>query len=467
MPSRPLLSLRCLLSFVLALGAGLSLAQAALAAEATAPASTAPVAAAVTAPVSTAVPLDSIIVVVNDGVILQSELDQSMEDASAQIAKRGLGTPPQAVLRAQVLERLLLTRVQTQRATQAGIRIDDRELNEVMTNIAKQNNMTLSAFADAVRSDGLDYLALREQVRDEVTIQRLRNKEVDSRVVVTEQDVDGYLSTEGANGDNEYRLSHILIAVPDGASQQVRDQARAKAAELLKRIRAGEDFAQLAIANSNGQQALQGGDLDWRKSGDLPSAFASAASKLKKGETSDIFETGSGYHIIRLADQRGGDERKTVTETHARHILIQTNAIRNDEQARNQARDIYNRLQGGEDFVKLAKEFSDDPGSKNSGGDLGFQPPGVFVPEFQARLDQLQINEISQPFRSQFGWHIAQLIERRDRDVTEDQKRARARTAIGTRKAAEEYDIWLRRLRNEAYIEYRVTSDAEAAAQLQ
>lgn len=445
MPLRPSL-LRSALLLVLALGAGLP----ALAASAA------------------AAPLDRIIVVVNDGVILQSELDQAMDDARAQIAKRGLGMPPEDVLRAQVLERLVLTRVQTQRAAEAGVRIDDRELNEVLSSIAKQNGMTLSAFADAVRADGLDYLSLREQIRDEVTIQRLRNKEVDSRVVVTDQDVDAFLNSEGADSDKEYRLSDILIAVPDGATQKVREQARAKAEDLLKRLRAGEDFAQLAIANSNGQQALQGGDLDWRKASDLPSVFASTAAKLDKGEVSDIFETGSGYHIVKLADVRGGnEERKTVVETHARHILIQTNAIRDDEQARAQAHDIYVRLKAGEDFAKLAKEFSDDPGSKNGGGDLGFQPPGVFVPEFQSRLDQLQPNEISEPFRTQFGWHVAQLIERRERDVTEDQRRARARTAIGTRKAAEEYDIWLRRLRNEAYIEYRIPSDAEAAKQLQ
>ncbi len=408
-------------------------------------------------------PLDRILVIVNDGVILQSEVERAMDDARHQISERGITAPPESALRAQVLERLILTRVQTQRAQQAGIRVDDRELNEVLTGLAKQNNMNLAQFADAIRKDGLDFLSVREQIREEVLIQRLRAKEVESRVAITDQDVDLFLASSGADENVEYRLSHILVALPEGASAEVRDQARAKADGLIKRIRAGEDFAQLAIANSDGQQALQGGDLDWRKSGDLPSLFASAAAKLSPGEVSDVIEAGGGFHIIKLADQRGGESRKTAVETQARHILIQINAVRDDDQARLLARDIYNRLQAGEDFAKLAKQYSDDPGSKNSGGDLGFQPPGVFVPEFQVRLDQLQPGELSPPFRTQFGWHVAGLVERRTRDTTVETRRARARAILGNRKAAEEYDVWLRRLRNEAYVEYRTPTDAVAA----
>lgn len=408
-------------------------------------------------------PLDRILVVVNDGVILQSEVDRAMDDARQQISERGIAAPPEAALRAQVLERLILTRVQTQRAQQAGIRVDDRELNEVLTDVAKQNNMNLAQFAEAVRKDGLDFLAVREQVREEVVIQRLRAKEVESRVTVTEQDVDLLLSSAGADENVEYRLSHILVALPEGASAAVRDQARAKADDLLKRIQAGEDFAQLAIANSEGQQALQGGDLDWRKGGDLPSLFATAAAKLAPGQISDVIEAGGGFHLIKLVDQRGGESRKTTTETRARHVLIPINAVRNDDQARLLARDLYNRLQAGEDFAKIAKEYSEDPGSRNNGGDLGFQPPGVFVPEFQVRLDQLKPGELSPPFRTQFGWHVAGLVERRTRDITVETRRARARSILGNRKTAEEYDIWLRRLRNEAYVEYRMPADAAAA----
>lgn len=414
-------------------------------------------------PAHAAQPLDRILVVVDEGVILQSELDRATEDAQQQLRERGIAPPDQDALRAQVMERLILTRIQTQRAQQAGIRVDDRELNEVLTNIARQNGMSLAEFADAVRKDGLDYLAVREQVRDEVIIQRLRAREVDSRVTVTDQDVDMLLATQGADADVEYRLSHILVSVPEGANADARDAARKRAEDLLKRVRGSEDFAQVAIAHSDGQQALQGGDLDWRRGANLPQIFARTAAKLAPGEISDLIETSGGYHIIKLAEQRGGAERKTVNETHARHILIQTNAVRNDDQARLLARDLYNRLQDGEDFAKLAKEHSDDPGSKSSGGDLGFQPPGVFAPEFQVRIDQLQPGELSPPFRTQFGWHVVSVIERRTRDTTDETRRAQARAAIGNRKAAEEYDIWLRRLRNEAYVEYRAPSDAAAS----
>lgn len=408
--------------------------------------------------------LDRIIVVINDGVILQSELDASMADARQQIKARGIADPPEDVLRSQVLERLILTKLQTQRAAEAGVRIDDRELNEVITNIAAQNGMTLQQFAESIKKDGNDYLAVREQIRDQVLMSRLRQKEVDGRVSVTDQDVDLFLATQGPEENTEYKLSHILIAIPDGAKNEERAKARAKAEDLVRRLRAGEDFAQLAIANSNGQQALQGGDLGWRKAGDLPSLFASAAAKLGKGEVSDPLEAGSGYHIVKLVDERGGSGRETVAETHAKHILLTPNALRDEEQTRALSRDIYDRLQKGEDFTALAKKYSDDPGSKNGGGDLGWQAPGVFVPEFQSRLDQLKIGEISQPFHTQFGWHIASVIERRTRDTTEESRRNRARTAIGQRKSADEYDSWLRKLREEAYVEYRLKSDADANA---
>ena len=400
--------------------------------------------------------LDRIVAVVNEGIVLQSDVDREMDYTMAQLRSRDITPPEPAVLRGQILEKLVVIRIQTQRAQQAGIRVDDRELNEVLSGIAKQNNMSLAQFAEAIRQDGGDFLTIREQIRDEVLLTRLRQREVDSRVGITDQDIDLFLAGQPEVDNTEYRLSHMLIAIPDGATPKQRTDARAEADDMLSRLKKGEDFAALAVAHSDGQQALQGGDLDWRKADALPLIFLQAARSLKAGEVSPIMETAGGFHIIRLSETRGAGERKTVDETKSRHILIQANALRTEDQARLQARDIHDKLVNkGGDFAKLAPEFSDDPGSKINGGDLGWQPPGVFDPEFQAQIDALKPNEISAPFRTQFGWHIAQVLERRTRDITDLTRRARARGAIQQRKSAEEYDTWLRRLRAEAYVEFR------------
>lgn len=406
--------------------------------------------------------IDRIIAVVNDGVILQSELDREIKVTEGTLRERGIAAPSAEALRSQVLERVIVRRLQTQKAQEAGIRVDDRELNDVINGIAAQNRMTLSQFADALKKDGIDFLSVREQVRDEMLLNRVRQKEVSSRVLVTEQDIDLYLANASVVDDTEYRLSHILVAIPDGVTAEGREKAHAKAEGLLKRIRAGEDFAQLAISNSDGQQALQGGDLDWRKGGKLPTAFAAVVPKLAIGQVSDVIEAANGYNIIKLTDKRAGGERKTVEETKAQHILLMPNAIRDEDATRALIHDLHDRLEKGEDFATLAKKYSDDPGSKNSGGDLGWQPPGVFAAEFQTRVDALKPGELSQPFQTQFGWHIARVIERRTRDTTVESRRAAAKQAIQTRKEAEEYESWLRRLREEAYVEYRMGDDPAA-----
>lgn len=409
-------------------------------------------------------PLDRILVIVNEGVILHSELERALAVARDQIKARNLEVPPDSVLRSQVLDRLILVKLQTQRAEQAGVRVDDRELNDVITGIAQQNGLTLAQFADALRKDGQDFLNVREQIRDEVTINRIRQREVDARVTVTDQDIDLLLASAAQGDSSEYRLSHILVAVPEGATDTERAKARAKAEDLLKKLEAGADFAQTAIAQSDGQQALQGGDLDWRKASDLPSLFAQAAAQLEPGKISGLLEAASGFHIIKLAAVRGSDNAKqSVTETHARHILVSANQVRDEDQTRLLAKDLHARLLKGEKFEDLAKQYSDDPGSKNDGGDLGFQAPGVLVPDFQIVMDKLKPGETSEPFRTQFGWHFVQVLERRTRDTTAETRRLRARQAIQQRKAAEEYDLWLRRLRAEAYIEYRSKTDADEA----
>lgn len=409
-------------------------------------------------------PIDRIVAVVNDGVVLQSELDRSLQMARQQLAERRIAMPPEDVLREQVLDRLVLTRVQTQRAQEAGIRVDDRELNDVLAGIAQQNKMTLAEFAVAVRKQGMDYLSLREQIRDEVIIQRLRAREIEHRVLVTDQDINLFLANQAQLDTSEYRLSHILVAVPDGAPGEARNKARARAEDLLKRVQAGEDFAQLAIAHSDGQQALQGGDLDWRPGANLPELFANAVQTLKKGQVAPLLENASGFHILKLVDQRGGQERKTVTETRAAHILLVPNALRSEEQTKQEIRQLHDRIVKGEDLGEIAKQVSDDPGSKIAGGDLGWQPAGVYAPEFEEALAKLQPGQVSAPFRSSFGWHIAKVIDRRSRDATDETRRARARAAIQNRKAAEEYDMWLRRLRAEAYVEIRLAKSGDKAA---
>lgn len=410
-------------------------------------------------------PLDRIVAVVNDGLVLQSELDRAMDMSRHQLAERKIALPPEDILRTQVLERLIVTRVQTQRAQESGIRVDDRELNEVLNNIATNNKMSLADFAKAVQKEGMDYTGLREQVRDEVVINRLRSREVESRVLVTDQDIALFQANETAFGRTEYRVSHILVAVPDGAPGEARTKARLKAEGLLKKLQGGADFAQVAIANSDGQQALAGGDLDWRAGDNLPELFAGAVQKMKVGELSPLLENASGFHILKLTDMRGGAVTKTITETHAQHILLIPNTVRNDEQTKQQIRQLYDRIKKGDDFGALAKKLSDDTGSKVAGGDLGWQGPGVFAPEFEAALKTLQPGQVSTPFRSQFGWHIAKVLERRSRDATEETRRAHARAAIQARKSGEEYEMWLRRLRSEAYVEIRLNpGDKKPAA---
>ena len=409
-------------------------------------------------------PLDRIIAVVNDDVLLQSDLDRAMAVTVANLRERSLTAPPDDVLRSQVMERLILTRLQTQRAKDAGIHVDDNELNQVIANIAAQNRMTIPEFTAHIKDEGLGFDAFRDELLDQMLIQRVRQKEVDGRVVVTDQDVQLQLGASGNDDDSEYHLSHILVAVPEGASPQDRQKAREKAQNLLKRARAGEDFSQMAVANSDGQQALAGGDLDWRKLSQKPSAFAAVAPKLGVGDVSDVIETASGFNLIKLTGHRGGEGAQTVTETHAEHILLQTNTLRDEDATRLQAQDLYNRLKGGADFAARAMQFSDDPGSKNSGGDLCWQAPGAFAPDFQQQIDKLQPGQLSTPFHTRFGWHIAKVLERRSHDVTEEVRRNRAREAVFERKEAEQYEDWLRRLRGEAYVEMRTGDTAAAPA---
>jgi peptidyl-prolyl cis-trans isomerase SurA len=410
----------------------------------------------------TAADLDRIVVVVDEELVLASELDQAMRQVELQLRSQGRPLPPRDVLQRQVLERLILQRLQVQRAKNAGLQVSEEELRQALAGIAARNQMSVNEFAEAAAREGIDFGQFREQLRTDLLISKLRQREVDSRVVVSEQDVDFFLQSQaGLQKDKEYRLSHILIAVKEGASEEERAAVRQQAEEVLAKARAGEDFAQLAARYSNDQLALSGGDLGWRDAAALPSLFANVVPTLKPGEVSPLLSSPSGFHLVRLNEQRTAGEGQMVTETRARHILLTPNAVRNDVATKLAAENLRRELEAGADFAALARKHSDDPGSANRGGELGWQPKGSFAREFESQLEAMQPGEIRGPFPTQFGWHIVELLERRTRDDSEGQRRDRARAAIFQRKAGEEYDQWLRRLRDEAYVEYRLARPAD------
>ncbi len=417
-----------------------------------------PLIAAVSPPLQ---PLDRIVAIVNDDVITATELEQRIDLLEQQLRQQGGARPPRDVLRRQLLERLILTRIQLQLADATGIRIDDETLNTTLTNIAAQNNLTLSEFREVLEADGFDFAQFREEIRQEIIIRRLRQRQVESRITVTEQEIDNFLINQRAQGkaDEEYRLGHILIALPEAASPEEIRTARARAEEVLARLRAGEDFAATAIAVSDGQQALEGGDLGWRKAGQLPTLFADRVRDMAVGDLAGPIRSPSGFHLIKLLDKRHG-QRHVVTQTRARHILIRpltrADGSRDDDAALAQIRRLRERLLAGEDFAELAQAFSDDKASAIDGGDLGWVSPGQMVPEFERAMTALAPGEISEPVKSGFGWHLIQVLERREHDDTETRARNQARNQIFQRKVEEAAANWLRRLRDEAYVEYRL-----------
>lgn len=401
--------------------------------------------------------LDGILVVVDEELVLASELDEAVRQIELQFRSQGRSAPSREVLRKQVLERLILQRLQLQRARVAGLQVSEDDLRQALGTIAARNQMSVNEFAEAAAREGVDFRQFREQLRNDLLINKLRQREVESRVSISDQDVDIFLqSQEGQPAASEYNLSHILIATPDNATDEARATARRQAEEVLARARAGEDFSQLAVRYSNDDLALSGGELGWREAAALPSLFADVVPGMKKGEISQILASPNGFHVIRLNDLRGAGQVSVARENLARHILLMPNTVRNDIATQAAAETLKRELDEGADFAVLARKHSDDPGSANKGGDLGWQATGSFTPEFETELQAMQPGELRGPFRSQFGWHIVQLIDRRVRDDSTAQKRDRARAALYQRKLGEEYELWLRRLRDEAYVEYRL-----------
>jgi peptidyl-prolyl cis-trans isomerase SurA len=401
--------------------------------------------------------LNRIVAVVNDGVVLQSQLDRRTDQIRQQLLERDTRLPPMDVLRKQVLERLILEEIQLQLAASMNIRIEDELLNANLRQMAEANNLDLASFRQALEAEGYSFAEFRDEVRKQLIIARLHAQQVENRIQVSEQEIENLLtSQEQGADDREYLLSHILVALPEAASPQQIQEAQARTERLLERLRAGEEFSQMAVAESDGQQALEGGSLGWRKASQLPSLFADVARNLERGEISEPIRSASGFHIVRMDDLRGGDQRHVITQTHARHILLRPDELQSAAQVENRLLQLRRRIEGGDDFETLARAHSQDAVSAARGGDLGWSNPGDLVPEFEKEMSRLQPGEVSPPFESRFGWHIVQVLERRERDSTEEFRRAEAREQVRQRKIQEESASWMRRMRDESYVDYRL-----------
>jgi peptidyl-prolyl cis-trans isomerase SurA len=401
--------------------------------------------------------IDRVAAVVNDGVVLRSELDEQLQMITERLRDQSLDLPPASVLREQVLERLILQEIQMQRARRAGIRINDEMLNQALADVAQRNGTTLARLPTELAAQGIDYASYRESVRREMALQVLQQRDVIQRINVSPRELDQFLDKMKSRPSelNEYNLSHILIAVPQEASTQQLEEIARRAEGVHARARAGEDFSRLAVVNSNSQTALEGGALGWRRGPEIPSVLADLVVGLKAGEVSNLLRTPTGFHIVRLNEIRGADQQVVIEQTRARHILLKPTEIQDDATVEQRLRIVRDRIVKGEDFASLARILSEDPGSAAEGGDLGWAAPGTYVPEFEQMLASLRDDEISEPFRSQFGWHILQLLGRRQYDNTEEMRRQRAFLQLRESKAEEETELWLRRLRDEAYVDVK------------
>jgi len=401
--------------------------------------------------------LDRVVAIVNDGVVLNSDLDAQVESVSDRLRQQKLELPPQNVLRQQVLERLVLQEIEVQRANHAGVKVSDEMLNAALQDVAKRNGITLTQLPDALKQQGVDYAEYRDEIRKEMMLQLLRQRDVLQHISVTPREIDQFLEKQAKapSENNEYNVSHILIAVGQEASPGQQEAAAKRAQDIYERAKSGEDFAKLAVAYSNSQTALDGGALGWRKGSELPTFLADTIAKLKPGEVSEPLRTPTGYHIIRLNEVRGGTQAAVENQVHVRHILMKTNELADDATVRGKLEALRERILKGEDFAAIAQVTSQDPGSAAEGGDLGWAGPGTFAPEFEQAIATLQDKEISEPFHTQFGWHIAQMLGHRRYDNSDEIKRRQAAEAIRASKADEETELWLRRMRDEAYVEYK------------
>jgi len=401
--------------------------------------------------------LDRIAAIVNDGLVLKSELDAQMESVTKRLTEQKVELPSQSILRQQVLDRLIVQEIEAQQAKRVGLTVSDEQLNGALQEIAARNKIPFDQLPTALAGQGVDYKLYRDSMRKELTLNTLRQRDVISRITVTPHELEQYLERQqSAAANDEFNVSHILLSLPAAATPQQLAEITQKAQELVARAGKGEDFGQLAIANSNSQTALDGGQLGWRKGSQLPQFILDLVTKMKPGEVSAAVRTPSGFHIVKLNERRGGEPQVIVNQIHLRHILMKTNELDDDETVRQKLAKLRERIMAGEDFAGIASTTSQDPGSAPDGGDLGWSGPGAFVPEFDKGIADLKPNEISEPFKTRYGWHIVQMMGSRTYDSTDDVRRQKAYAAIRESKADEETELWLRRLRDEAFVDVKM-----------
>lgn len=400
--------------------------------------------------------VDRIIAIVNDEVITERELAARVDFALRQLTQQGTQPPPRQVLEKQLLERVINDRVQMQHARDTGTRVDDAELDRAMVRIAQQNKMTVAELRVTLAKDNVPYDKFREDIRSEITLSRLREREVAQKIVVTESEIDNFIQSQLAQpGRDEFNVSHILISVPEKATPEQLQARRDRAEQALAQIKSGTDFRQVAAAFSDGPEALQGGLIGWREASRLPALFLDALRPLQTGQLSELLRSPNGFHILRLNERRGGAAPILVQQTRARHILIKTNELVSEAEARNRILALKERLDNKADFAELARARSEDT-SASRGGELNWVSPGDTVPEFERAMDALKPGEISGPVRSPFGWHLIQVLERRNQDMTQEGQRMNARQTLRERKTDEAYQEWVRQLRDRAYVEQRL-----------
>ena len=406
---------------------------------------------------SEVVKMDRIIAIVDQSVITEQELMDRTRTVRAQLEKQGTQLPPEDVLERQILERLIVDSLQLQLAAQTGLKVDDTQLDKTIERIAEQNKMTLDEFKAALEKDGISLRKFREDIRNEITIARLREREVDNRLNVSEGEIDNYLTTQANRGEeqDEFEISHILIRTPEDSSPEDLQKAKTKTQDALKQLAAGASFAQVSAAVSDAPNALEGGAMGWKSGTQLPALFLQTLKGMQPGEVSTPIRSPNGFHILKLTNRRGGSSSLVIGQTHARHILIKLSEVVSEKDAKRKMDSIKERLDNGAKFEELARQFSED-GSANNGGDLGWVNPGDTVPPFEKAMNALGLGEISEPVLSPFGWHIIQVLERRQQDMTKEASRLKARQEIRARKSEEAYQDWIRELRDRAFVELRL-----------